>query len=56
MATPEAKELALVDKVDFKILHVANDEKKLPDLLKLYLAPLILKAASEHHSVRSKVR
>ncbi|KAI6457935.1 hypothetical protein MCOR16_007562 [Pyricularia oryzae] len=55
MATPEAKELALVDKVDFKILHVANDEKKLPELLKLYLAPLILKAASEHHSVRSKV-
>ncbi|KAL8415088.1 hypothetical protein RB594_006066 [Gaeumannomyces avenae] len=51
----EQKELELVDRVDFKILAVANNEKKLQDLLKIYLAPLLLKAKSEHASVRKKV-
>ncbi|KLU84464.1 hypothetical protein MAPG_03506 [Magnaporthiopsis poae ATCC 64411] len=51
----EAKELELVDRVDFKILAVANNEQKLQALLKIYLAPLLLKAGSEHASVRKKV-
>ncbi|EFW99889.1 proteasome component [Grosmannia clavigera kw1407] len=57
MATPstEERELALVDKVDFRILNVANNEKKLQDLLSKFLVPLLLKGASEHASVRAKV-
>ncbi|KAM7202732.1 hypothetical protein V8F33_002658, partial [Rhypophila sp. PSN 637] len=51
----EQRELNLVEKVDFKILSVANNEQKLQDLLKVYLAPLLLKLASEHASVRNKV-
>lgn len=51
----EKKELELVDRVDFKILAVANNEQKLQALLKIYLAPLLLKAGSEHASVRNKV-
>ncbi|KAK4214801.1 proteasome stabiliser-domain-containing protein [Rhypophila decipiens] len=50
----EQRELNLVEKVDFKILAVANNEQKLQDLLKVYLAPLLLKLASEHASVRNK--
>jgi proteasome component ECM29 len=58
MAAPptEQRELQLVDSVEFKILGVANKEDKLHQLLQRYLAPVILKAASEHASVRSKVR
>ncbi|SPN96704.1 related to ECM29 protein [Cephalotrichum gorgonifer] len=53
--TPEKRELDLVDKVDFRILEVANNERKLEALLSRYLAPVILKAGSEHASVRNKV-
>lgn len=51
----EERELALVDKVDFRIVSVANNEKKLQELLSKFLAPLLLKGASEHASVRAKV-
>lgn len=53
--TTEERELKLVDTVELRILNVANNEAKLQDLLGKYLAPLLLKAASEHASVRSKV-
>lgn len=53
--TPEQRELALVEKIDFRIANVANNEKKLQDLLGPYLVPLILKLKSEHTSVRNKV-
>ena len=53
--SPEAKELALVGKVEMRIA-LADSEKKLEDLLKVYLAPLLLKLASEHVAVRNKVR
>ncbi|TPX16164.1 uncharacterized protein E0L32_004159 [Thyridium curvatum] len=53
--SPEQRELDLVEKVDFRILSVANNEEKLQELLQRYLAPLLLKAGSEHASVRSKV-
>ncbi|KAJ4370603.1 proteasome component M29 [Neocucurbitaria cava] len=52
--TPEAKELALVGKVEMRIA-LASSEKKLEDLLKTYLAPLLLKLGSEHVAVRNKV-
>ncbi|XWX02336.1 hypothetical protein V2A60_010373 [Cordyceps javanica] len=57
MAAPstEQKELQLVETVEFKILGVANKEQKLHELLQRYLAPLILKAASDHASVRGRV-
>lgn len=51
----EKRELDLVDKVDFRILEVANNESKLEALLSRYLAPLILKAGSDHATVRTKV-
>lgn len=51
----EQRELRLVESVEFKILGVANKEEKLHQLLQRYLAPLILKAASDHASVRSRV-
>ncbi|KAM7200222.1 Proteasome stabiliser domain containing protein [Naviculisporaceae sp. PSN 640] len=51
----EQKELDLVEKVDFRILGISNNEEKLQALLKVYLAPLLLKLASEHASVRNKV-
>lgn len=51
----EAREMRLVDNVDSKILAVAVKEEKLHQLLQRYLAPLILKAASEHEPVRRKV-
>ncbi|OAA55723.1 proteasome component [Cordyceps fumosorosea ARSEF 2679] len=52
--SPEQKELRLVESVEFKILNVANKEQKLHELLQRFLAPLILKAASDHASVRAK--
>jgi proteasome component ECM29 len=57
MATtsPEQRELDLVDKVDFRIVAVANNEEKLQQLLKVYLPALLLKLASEHKSVQTKV-
>lgn len=53
--TAEAKELALVGKVEMRIA-LASSDKKLEDLLKVYLAPLLLKLGSEHVAVRNKVR
>lgn len=52
--TPEAKELALVGKVEMRIA-LASSEKKLEDLLKMYLAPLLLKLGSDSVAVRNKV-
>ena len=54
-ATPEAKELALVSKVELRIA-LADSDIKLESILKTFLAPLLLKLASEHSSVRNKVR
>lgn len=51
----EKRELELLDKIDFRILGVANNEAKLTALLGPYLCPIILKVASEHKSVRDKV-
>lgn len=53
--SPEARELSLVGKVEMRIA-LADSEKKLEDLLKLYLAPLLLKLGSESVAVRNKVR
>ncbi|KAF1996134.1 ARM repeat-containing protein [Amniculicola lignicola CBS 123094] len=50
----EAKELALVGKVEMRIA-LAETDKKLQDLLKVYLAPLLLKLSSEYVAVRNKV-
>lgn len=55
MASTEQKELELVDKVNLRILNVANDGPKLGQLLNTYLPPLLLKAGSDHASVRAKV-
>jgi hypothetical protein len=52
--TPEAKELALVGKVEMRIA-LASSEKKLEDLLKVYLSPLLLKLGSDSVAVRNKV-
>ncbi|KAG8415697.1 proteasome component M29 [Metarhizium acridum] len=54
-ASTEQRELKLVESVEFKILGVANKEDKLHELLQRYLAPLILKAASDHAAVRARV-
>ncbi|KAK4454530.1 proteasome stabiliser-domain-containing protein [Podospora aff. communis PSN243] len=54
-ASTEQRELDLVDKVDFRIVAVANNEDKLQQLLKVYLPALLLKLASEHRSVQNKV-
>ena len=54
--TPEAaKELALIGKVELRIALMDSDPK-LETTLKTYLCPLLLKLASEHVSVRNKVR
>jgi proteasome component ECM29 len=52
--TAEAKELSLVGKVEMRIA-LASSDQKLEDLLKVYLAPLLLKLASESVAVRNKV-
>lgn len=52
--TPEARELALVGKVEMRIA-LADSDKKLQDLLNLYLSPLLLKLNSDSRSVRDKV-
>lgn len=54
-ASAEQRELKLVESVEFRILGVANKEDKLHELLQRYLAPLILKAASDHAAVRARV-
>lgn len=50
----EAKELALVGKVEMRIA-LADSDKKLEDLLKVYLGPLLLKLGSDSVAVRNKV-
>lgn len=52
--TPEQRELSLVGKVEMRIA-LADTDAKLEASLKTYLAPLLLKLASEHQSVRNKV-
>ncbi|KAJ4407854.1 proteasome component M29 [Neurospora sp. IMI 360204] len=54
-SSTEQRELDLVEKVDFRILAVANNEEKLQQLLKTFLPPLLLKAGSDYASVRNKV-
>ncbi len=54
MATPEAKELALIGKVELRIA-LADSDVKLEAILKTYLSPLLLKLASGHVAVRNKV-
>ncbi|KAL2261226.1 hypothetical protein VTK26DRAFT_4536 [Humicola hyalothermophila] len=55
-ATPEVKrELELIENVEWRILSASSDEAKLQQLLRVYLAPLLLKAGSENVSVRNKV-
>ncbi|KAL1862876.1 hypothetical protein VTK73DRAFT_6595 [Phialemonium thermophilum] len=53
-SSSEARELELVERVDFRILAAANNEQKLQQLLRTYLPPLLLKAGSEHARVRDK--
>ena len=57
MAAPPTKEreLQLLDNVELRILGVANKEDKLTQILQRYLAPVLLKAGSEHTAVRTKV-
>lgn len=50
----EARELALVGKVEMRIA-LSDSDQKVEAMLKTYLAPLLLKLASEHASVRNKV-
>lgn len=50
----EQRELTLVGKVEMRIA-LADGDGKLESTLKTYLAPLLLKLASEHASVRNKV-
>ena len=52
--SPEAKELKLIEKVEFRIAFTESDTK-LQSTLGTYLAPLLLKLGSEHVSVRNKV-
>ncbi|KAK5988490.1 Proteasome component ECM29 [Cladobotryum mycophilum] len=54
-SSTEQQELQLVERVEFRILEVANKENQLHELLQRYLPPLILKAASQHASVRTKI-
>ena len=49
------KELSLLGKVELRIA-LADTDRKLEDLLKTYLSPILLKLTSEHSSVREKVR
>ncbi|KAK3715259.1 proteasome component M29 [Vermiconidia calcicola] len=51
--SPEQRELALVGKVEMRI--ALADGSKFESTIKTYLAPLLLKLASEHQSVRTKV-
>lgn len=54
VSTSEERELSLVLKLELRLGNADSDEK-LQSLLHVYLAPLILKLASEHASVRNKV-
>lgn len=50
----EARELSLIEKVELRIA-LADSDQKLQSMLDTYLAPLLLKLASEYVSVRNKV-
>lgn len=52
--SPEARELSLIGKVEFRIAMADTDEK-LQSLLQTYLAPLLLKLSSDSVAVRNKV-
>ena len=52
--SPEARELTLIGKVEFRIAMADSDEK-LQSLLQTYLPPLLLKLASDSVAVRNKV-
>ena len=52
--TPEAKELRLVGNVELRFAMITTDSA-MEKALNTYLAPLLLKLASEHVSVRNKV-
>lgn len=52
--SPEARELSLIGKVEFRIAMADTDEK-LQSLLQTYLTPLLLKLSSESVAVRNKV-
>lgn len=54
-ASTRDRELQLLDNVELRILGVANKEDKLTQILERYLAPVLLKAGSEHPAVRTKV-
>ncbi|KAJ5678611.1 hypothetical protein N7462_006855 [Penicillium macrosclerotiorum] len=54
LPSPEARELSLIGKVEFRIAMADTDEK-LQSLLQTYLAPLLLKLGSESVAVRNKV-
>lgn len=53
-ASPEARELSLISKVELRIA-LAETDQKLQTLLQTYLAPLLLKLSSESLAVRNKV-
>ncbi|KAJ5647574.1 hypothetical protein N7490_003946 [Penicillium lividum] len=52
--SPEARELSLIGKVEFRIAMADTDEK-LQSLLQIYLPPLLLKLTSDSVAVRNKV-
>jgi len=52
--TSEARELSLLDKVELRIA-LAQSDAALETSLKTYLAPVLLKLASDHVAVRNKV-
>lgn len=52
--TTEARELSLLDKVELRFA-LAETDAKLQAALHTYLAPVLLKLASEHVKVRNKV-
>lgn len=54
LPSPEARELSLIGKVEFRIAMADTDEK-LQSLLHTYLPPLLLKLASDSVAVRNKV-
>ena len=52
--SPEAKELRLVGNVELRLAMITTDSA-MEKALNTYLAPLLLKLASEYVSVRNKV-
>ena len=54
MASSEARELGLIDKLELKVA-LAESNAALQKILSTYLPPLLLKLASEHLRVRNKV-